>query len=214
MTTTDTRPPEVAAAEAEAREAGELLAALEEKVRDGDDKVTPAQLAEQRELSRFAKLRAEAARRKAAKAKEDARLRELRALADEIRGADPDRQQLGDAVDRLENALRDVVALAEGHNQQLARWRARAAQLGVRSGSAGNGLTVRPGSGFTVDDTVLDAVPTGSLLSALVHRATTEHRNVRHEGQPLAVRCSDWRDTNRRPVDLRKALPATAKGGA
>ncbi|MEV0912697.1 hypothetical protein AB0I93_00095 [Streptomyces sp. NPDC049967] len=49
----------------EAAEADALLAALEERVRDGDDTVTPAQLASTRELGTFAKLRAEAARRKA-----------------------------------------------------------------------------------------------------------------------------------------------------
>ncbi|MFE6742326.1 hypothetical protein [Streptomyces tubercidicus] len=52
-------------AEQEAAEAEQLLAALEERIRDGDDQVTPPQLAEARELGRFATLRAEAARRKA-----------------------------------------------------------------------------------------------------------------------------------------------------
>ncbi|MFG2671162.1 hypothetical protein [Streptomyces sp. NPDC048445] len=55
-------------AAAEATEADALLAALEERVRDGDDTVTPDQLTSTRELGRFAKLRAEAARRKADRA--------------------------------------------------------------------------------------------------------------------------------------------------
>ncbi|MEV5124301.1 hypothetical protein AB0K49_16150 [Streptomyces decoyicus] len=55
-------------AEQEAAEAEQLLAALEERVRDGDEKVTAPQLAEARELGRFATLRAEAARRKAERA--------------------------------------------------------------------------------------------------------------------------------------------------
>jgi hypothetical protein len=57
-------PPEVTAAEQEAAEAADLLAALEEKASNGQD-VTPRQLAEQRELYRFARLRANATRRKA-----------------------------------------------------------------------------------------------------------------------------------------------------
>jgi hypothetical protein len=68
MTTPADTPPEVAAAEAEAAEADALVTALEERVIDGDTKVTPQQLAEQRELSRFAKLRHQAAVRKAEKA--------------------------------------------------------------------------------------------------------------------------------------------------
>ncbi|MFE3635816.1 hypothetical protein [Streptomyces sp. NPDC059168] len=81
MTTATTDRPEaapaVAQAEQEASEAEQLLAALEERVRDGDKNVTAQQLADARELGRFATLRAEAARRKAdsAAAKEAERQR-------------------------------------------------------------------------------------------------------------------------------------------
>ncbi|WP_411146990.1 hypothetical protein [Streptomyces sp. x-80] len=92
MTTTTTtagRPeaaPATVQAEQEATEAEQLLTALEERVRDGDEHVTAQQLANARELGRFAKLRAEAARRKAdhaaAKAAEQERRRKTeRALA-------------------------------------------------------------------------------------------------------------------------------------
>lgn len=66
--TADTPTNAVSQAEQEAAEADALVAALEERVRDGDDTVTPQQITEQRELGRFAKLRAEAARRKAERA--------------------------------------------------------------------------------------------------------------------------------------------------
>lgn len=69
---TDQPTGEVAAAEQEASEAEQLLDALEEAVRDGNPEVTPQQLTEQRELGRFARLRAEAARRKAERAAADA----------------------------------------------------------------------------------------------------------------------------------------------
>ncbi|MYU51297.1 MULTISPECIES: hypothetical protein [Streptomyces] len=90
MTTTNTTAPAdrpaVGQAEQEAAEAEQLLAALEERVRDGDEHVTSQQLADARELGRFATLRAEAARRKAdraaAKAAEQERQRKTeRALA-------------------------------------------------------------------------------------------------------------------------------------
>ncbi|MFD9905886.1 hypothetical protein [Streptomyces sp. NPDC059063] len=88
-TTTADRPeaaPAVVQAEQHAAEAEQTLAAMEERVRDGDEDVTPAQLAEARELGRFARLRAEAAARKAeraaAKAAEAKRRRKTeRALA-------------------------------------------------------------------------------------------------------------------------------------
>ncbi|MEU3277295.1 hypothetical protein [Streptomyces antibioticus] len=63
-------------AEQEAAEAEQLLAALEERVRDGDEHVTAQQLADARELGRFATLRAEAARRKAERATAQAAERE------------------------------------------------------------------------------------------------------------------------------------------
>ncbi|MEU9002979.1 hypothetical protein [Streptomyces sp. NPDC048551] len=74
MTHTITEQPadEIAAAEQEAAEAEQLLDALEEAVRDGNAEVTPQQLTEQRELGRFARLRAEAARRKVERAAADA----------------------------------------------------------------------------------------------------------------------------------------------
>ncbi|GHA19696.1 hypothetical protein ACFOOM_10075 [Streptomyces echinoruber] len=77
-TTISTDPHEAAVeqAEQEAAKAEQLLAALEERVRDGDEQVTAQQLADARELGRFAKLRAEAARRKAERAAAQAAERE------------------------------------------------------------------------------------------------------------------------------------------
>ncbi len=55
-------------AAAEAAEAEQLVATLEERVLDGDDDVQPEQIEAQRSLSRFAGLRAEAAHRKVQRA--------------------------------------------------------------------------------------------------------------------------------------------------
>ncbi|WP_406354858.1 hypothetical protein OHB56_20280 [Streptomyces sp. NBC_01635] len=120
-TNTDTSP-EVAQADAEAREAGDLLAALEERVRDGDDKITPQQLTEQRELGRFARLRAEAARRKAERAAERAAEEQrqqhhrqaLALLADQ---GDP--QRLTDAYRAALTAIVEFLAVSDGFDDAV-----------------------------------------------------------------------------------------------
>lgn len=77
--------PEVEQAEQEATEAAQLLAALEERVREGDEQVTPQQLAQARELGRFAALRTEAARRKAERAAaKEAEARRARTTAEAV----------------------------------------------------------------------------------------------------------------------------------
>ncbi|MFE0727061.1 hypothetical protein ACFW2X_02200 [Streptomyces antibioticus] len=106
---TDT-PPEVAQAEAEAHEADELLAALEERVRDGDDKVTPQQLAEQRELSGFAKLRAEAQDKRRAELVDQAA-----ALADGAGNPAP----VAAAYDKATAAIAELVAAVGQHDQAV-----------------------------------------------------------------------------------------------
>ncbi|QRX90852.1 hypothetical protein [Streptomyces noursei] len=68
--TTPTEAAVVEQAEQEAAEAEQLLAALEERDRDGDKQVTAQRFTDARELGRFAKLHAEAARRKAVRAAE------------------------------------------------------------------------------------------------------------------------------------------------
>lgn len=77
--------PEIKQAEQEAAEAEQLLAALEERVRDGDQQITAQQLTDARELGRFATLRAEAARRKAERAATKAAEQErTRIIADAV----------------------------------------------------------------------------------------------------------------------------------
>ncbi|WP_127353902.1 hypothetical protein [Actinacidiphila soli] len=114
-------PPEVTQAEAEAREADNLLAALEERVRDGDSKVTPQQLAEQRELGRFAKLRAEAARRKAERAAADAaeteRARVIAQAVTLVEQADP--AKVAAAYDAARTAVAELVAAVAAHDDAM-----------------------------------------------------------------------------------------------
>ncbi|WP_067071592.1 hypothetical protein [Carbonactinospora thermoautotrophica] len=76
---------EVNAAEAEAAEAAALVEALEERVRDGDESVTPEQIEQAKSLCGFAKLRVEAARRKAERARQKAAEAARRKAAAEVR---------------------------------------------------------------------------------------------------------------------------------
>jgi len=71
------------AAEQEAAEAQQAAEQLAERVRQGDPDVTPQQLAAQQQLADFAKLRVEAAKRRADRLQEDERI----ALADAARTA-------------------------------------------------------------------------------------------------------------------------------
>lgn len=64
---------EIADAEREHREATDLLAALQERVRASDPDVRPAELAEARELVEYARLRVDAAKRRAAQLAAEAR---------------------------------------------------------------------------------------------------------------------------------------------
>jgi hypothetical protein len=122
----------VAAAEQEATEAEALAAALEERVREGDDSVTPEQVASQRELGRFARLRVEAARRKAARAAEAARLDKCTALAAEINAyAENSGQKFADLLRTAEDAVRAFVAAVDERNENIHRWGATAAELSV-----------------------------------------------------------------------------------
>ncbi|WP_052874790.1 hypothetical protein [Streptomyces sp. NBC_01439] len=111
-------------AEQEATEAEQLLAALEERVREGDEQVTADQLAGARELGRFAKLRAEAARRKADRAAADAAERQradllARAAAMTAPGGPLDADSLAATYAAARDAIRTFVTASEGYNDAI-----------------------------------------------------------------------------------------------
>ncbi|WP_435285886.1 hypothetical protein [Streptomyces bacillaris] len=120
----------VAAAVQEADEAAALAAALEERVRNGDDTVTPAQIANARELGTFAQLRADATRRQAEAAKRDARLADLEALKADI-DAHTETTDPGQLVDNIYEALLAYTQHFTAHNERVNQWRARMTELGV-----------------------------------------------------------------------------------
>ncbi|MGW7457157.1 hypothetical protein [Streptomyces sp. NPDC054797] len=113
---------EVTIAEREEGEAKQLLAALEEAVLDGDIMITPQQLTEQRELSRFARLRAEAARRKVERVAAEAAERErARTVARAVRlvenVADP--AKVAAAYDNARTALAALLDVAKAHDDAV-----------------------------------------------------------------------------------------------
>ncbi|MGW2438753.1 hypothetical protein ACWCY1_18725 [Streptomyces goshikiensis] len=101
-------------ARTEAAQAHEVIEALAERVREGDEQVTAEQIAGQRQLAELAELRVEAAERKlaaAVTADRDARAKAIAAAARDLIDAD-DMQPLTDAVRAAVAALERVAALA------------------------------------------------------------------------------------------------------
>ncbi|GAP57303.1 hypothetical protein AHiyo1_01280 [Arthrobacter sp. Hiyo1] len=133
MSTTDTDPERIIAdAEQEAKEAESLVHTLEEAVKSGDESVTFEQVEKARGLLSFVRLRKEAATRKAAAAKEAARLDACEALkADIVAHAQGDgkafSKHLRTAVDAL-GAFHDAV---EERNARIREYRDRAIALGI-----------------------------------------------------------------------------------
>jgi hypothetical protein len=123
---------DVAAAEAEAAEAEALVAALEKSVIDGDDSITPDQLTTQEGLSRFARLRAEATRRKAARSKEAARLAAANGLREEMEAyAFGSGKALAKRLRAVAAAEEAFLAAAKDHNGKVMSWLGRAEKIGI-----------------------------------------------------------------------------------
>ncbi|MFD7968586.1 hypothetical protein [Streptomyces clavifer] len=120
----------VTTAEQEAREATGLVTALEERVRDGDDTVTPEQIAAARELGHFAQLRTDATARKAVDAKRTARLAALAELKADI-DAYTETTDTDQLVDNIFGALLAYTQHFDAHNARITQWRARMTELDV-----------------------------------------------------------------------------------
>lgn len=123
---------DVTAAEQEAAEALSLAGTLEERVREGDESVTPEEIAGARELGRFARLRADATRRKAEKTKAAARLaacEDLRAEVEEyVTGAGAEFAEL---LKTAEDAVAAFVTAVDDRNDRIRGWHLRMQALGV-----------------------------------------------------------------------------------
>ncbi|SFD61842.1 hypothetical protein [Streptomyces aidingensis] len=109
----------IAAAEAEEKEAAELLHALEDRVRDGDETVQPEQIEKARGLRRFAQLRREVAARRAEKLKQQ----QIDNLAAERRDAflaeiaPHDITRVPELQRQITDALAELLELCEAYDQ-------------------------------------------------------------------------------------------------
>jgi len=133
---TDDAASELLAAEVAAAEAEATVAALERRVLDPeeDDDVTVAKFVKAENESRFARLRAEAARRKAARDSERARRRDV---ADYVRRVREFSTAHADAVVALEARIKDeayeLERLKQAHNDAFAAMRREGQTLADRS---------------------------------------------------------------------------------
>ncbi|MFI6331908.1 hypothetical protein ACIBBG_26820 [Micromonospora chersina] len=181
--------PEVQAALDEHGQAQQLLTALEERVRDGDPGVQPAELADARQVVEFARLRVDAARRAATRRERDERAAEYRQVGDLARAVDTAAdQRIVDAFGDAVTALARLWELAEQRSGQVRQVAARAAaavaaadkhdereQLraaGVHNAAAGGVagpatviVTPADGSGYHLTD-----VRSGAILAAALGR--------------------------------------------
>ena len=101
-------------AESEALEAEKLAVTLEERVRDGDESVSPDELAEAERLGKFARLRVEAAQRKATARRRASALQRGEAFVAELR--DQTQREDADLVEAwvtLVDAMRAVQAVGD-----------------------------------------------------------------------------------------------------
>ncbi|WCD86381.1 hypothetical protein KPP03845_102727 [Streptomyces xanthophaeus] len=108
-------------ARTEAAQAAELIEALAERVRDGDDDVTAEQIATQRQLAELAELRVTGAERKLAAAEtadRDARAKAIAAAARKLLDQD-DMQPLLDAVRSAVTALGHLVDVTTARTERI-----------------------------------------------------------------------------------------------
>jgi len=135
MTTTPTEAdPQaiIANAQQEEREAAALVTTLEEKVRDGDESVTFEEVEKARGLLSFVRLRQEAARRKAAKAQEAARLAACEALyADIVSHAEGEGAEFSKLLQTATDAFAAFHDAVEARNERVRGYWQKATDLGV-----------------------------------------------------------------------------------
>jgi hypothetical protein len=112
---------EAAKAAREAEEAAQAAAEIEERVREGDPKVTAAQVERVHSESRFARLRREHAERKAARARQEAAERARREAVDAAKQAlGPEAlDAIGDSYADAQEALAKLVAACRAYDRSF-----------------------------------------------------------------------------------------------
>lgn len=176
----------VAEAETEAREAEALAISLEERVKDGDESVTPAELENARQLKGFAKLRREAAARKAERAREAERQRQLAALRAEIEGASPmSRAKIAELLQTAETAVLAFVAACDERNVLVTAWRDRMIALKVPQLATPQPPADQQFLSWTGDVLLVGEYPPQRFSAVRPHHYVDQLRSHAGNGRPL-----------------------------
>ena len=123
---------DVTAAEQDAEEHARKALELERLVADGDDSVTAEQIDQQHSLSRFARLRAAGARRKAELAEHARIVRARKDLRAEIETTSVhSAEHLAELLRAADNAVRAFIAAADERDAVISNWVRRVQALGV-----------------------------------------------------------------------------------
>ncbi|WP_406321916.1 hypothetical protein [Streptomyces sp. NBC_01637] len=168
----------LATAEAEKTEAEELAAALADKVRAGDDTVTPKDLTAARELAEFAELRITAAHRKLGAAEEADRTARAEEVAKDVRRLVE--QDDAEFAAKLRNA---VDANFELHAAAVDR-RDRIADMGMRAAYV---VDEHVRHGGTVEEAVQRYGVNGSRTDVFSYRPTRLGVHATEPGNVLAA---------------------------
>jgi hypothetical protein len=166
----------VAAAEQEAAQAEQQFATLEERVREGDDTVTPAALTEQREAGRFARLRVEAARRKAVRQQQEEAARQQAAARAQVRAEVADdtnsTSHIEDKLAAFQQAAREFLNAAQDHNGRVTRWARLIGSGGVTPTHVGHNMHH---TAARVDGRLFTFIPGGAVISAALYEVAEEY---------------------------------------
>jgi hypothetical protein len=187
-------PAEAEQAEQEALEAVRLVEALEERVRQGDETLSPAEIATQRDAADFAKLRADSVRRKVEQSRDAARLRILGDLADAMRTrTSEDAAIYGRLLAAIEDAVTDLVTYTETRDAAINDWRRVMHEQDVAHGPGGHGRAQPEHNGRVgwsdngdrsvyVDGEILAPLEPGVVVLAALHRARQGTGHVLRSG--------------------------------
>ncbi|ULR50590.1 hypothetical protein [Streptomyces deccanensis] len=172
--TTDLTPAQareaLAAAEKEKGEAQGLADALAERARDGDPDVTPAKLAEARQLADFAELRITAAERKLTAAEAADRAARAEQLAADARQlvTDDDHGPLAEAIRDAAAAVNALIDVAQARSNRIRsiNQRIRALEGEFEQVGAPGDLALHHGVARHPEGTIVTGQPMVTLLSA------------------------------------------------
>jgi len=177
-------------AEQEAQEAAALAEALADRIRDGDESVTPEELSNAEGLRKFAELKVQAAQRKVGKLKKAAALKRAKAFVEELHGfVDVDAElveawtesvralrRLEELAVRRSDSVRDISGNVQRASEELRRDADTdlAKEFGILPGRWANqaGFQI-PAKGVEVSDVELSR-----LLASVAHEALGDYSRM------------------------------------